>query len=98
MYLYIFLFFSLVLVNRLIWSLAYSISFLHIDTFYKDFIEEEKDVLKKRKELVEKARENRKELKEKIQNYLDSGCTYAYIADELAIPVSTIRNIMKYHD
>ena len=52
------------------------------------------DVLEKRRKLVEARNKQRKELKEKIQNYLDSGCTYEYIANELKIPESTIRNIM----
>ena len=63
------------------------------------------EILMKRKELVEKRAkehekkvEHRKEMQQKIQEYLDSGCTYEYIADELAIPESTVRNIMKYHD
>ena len=62
------------------------------------------DLLEKRKKLVERKREHdkkvehRKELQKKIQNYLDSGCTYEYIADELTLPESTIRSIMKYHD
>ena len=63
------------------------------------------EILMKRKELVEKRAkehekkvEHRKEMQQKIQEYLDSGCTYEYIADELAIPESTVRNIMKYHN
>ncbi|MDT3388615.1 MAG: hypothetical protein LIR46_12770 [Bacteroidota bacterium] len=55
-------------------------------------------VLEKRKKLVEENKKRRDELREKIQNYLDSGCSYEYIANELAIPESTVRNIMKYHD
>lgn len=68
-------------------------------------ITKDDEILIKRKELVEKRAkehekkvEHRKEMQQKIQEYLDSGCTYEYIADELAIPESTVRNIMKYHD
>ena len=45
--------------------------------------------------MMEKREETRKKLKEKVQNYLDSGCTYEYIAEELMMPESTIRSIMK---
>ena len=48
-----------------------------------------------RRETVKKREEAREKLKEKVQNYLDSGCTYEYIAEELMMPESTIRNIMK---
>ena len=61
-------------------------------------LEKEIDVLEKRRKMIEKKEKRRKELKEKIQNMLDSGCDYSYIADELAMPESTVRNIMKYHD
>lgn len=56
------------------------------------------EILMKRKELVERANAHRKEMQEKIQEYLDSGCTMEYTAKELGIPESTVRNIMKYHD
>lgn len=48
-----------------------------------------------RRKMMEKRDEARKKLKEKVQNYLDSGCAYEYIADELMMPESTIRSIMK---
>lgn len=53
---------------------------------------------KQRKEEHERKNQHRKEMQEKIQNMLDSGCTYEYIAEELMISESTARNIMKYHD
>lgn len=56
--------------------------------------EEGEMILEKRKRLVEEKEKWRKETKEKIQNMKDSGCTNEYIAEELMIPESTVRNIM----
>ena len=60
-----------------------------------EIIMEKESVLEKRRRLHEEFMKRKDELKEQIQNYLDSGCTYQYIANELMLPESTIRNIMK---
>jgi len=64
------------------------------DIYAKYFSSEDpKDILEKRRKLVEERERIRKERKEKISNMLDSGCTMEYIAEELMLPESTVRHL-----
>lgn len=53
------------------------------------------DPLEKRKKLVEERNKRRAEMKEKAQKLKDGGLTNVEIAEELKIPESTVRNLLK---